>query len=105
MKKLLIMIFLSIPLASMAQNGWERVLTEKEKQEQIEKAEAAAKKARKDAEKQAKKSKKQIKAEKSPLRVTILQRYLHQQTVKITARNTNTANISSPVPFRKLTAR
>ena len=43
MKKLLIMIFLSIPLASMAQNGWERVLTEKEKQEQIEKAEAAAK--------------------------------------------------------------
>ena len=58
MKKLLIMIFLSIPLASMAQNGWERVLTEKEKQEQIEKAEAAAKKAKKDAEKQAKKSKK-----------------------------------------------
>lgn len=105
MKKLLIMIFLSIPLASMAQNGWERVLTEKEKQEQIEKAEAAAKKARKDAEKQAKKSKKQIKTEKSPLRVTILQRYLHQQTVKITARNTNTANISSPVPCRKLTAR
>lgn len=105
MKKLLIMIFLSIPLASMAQNGWERVLTEKEKQEQIEKAEAAAKKARKDAEKQAKKSKKQIKTEKTPLRITILQRYLHQQTVKITARNTNTANISSPVPFRKLTAR
>lgn len=58
MKKLLIMIFLSIPLVSMAQNGWERVLTEKEKQEQIEKAEAAAKKARKDAEKQAKKKQK-----------------------------------------------
>ena len=64
MKKLLIMIFLSIPLASMAQNGWERVLTEKEKQEQIEKAEAAAKRARKDAEKQAKKSKKTNKSGK-----------------------------------------
>lgn len=64
MKKLLIMIFLSIPLASMAQNGWERVLTEKEKQEQIEKAEAAAKKARKDAEKQAKKRKKTNKSGK-----------------------------------------
>lgn len=62
MKKLLIMILLSMPITGMAQNGWERVLTEKEQQEQMEKAEAATKKAKKEAKKAAKKAKKMKKA-------------------------------------------
>lgn len=54
MKKLLIMIFLSMPLISMAQNGWERVPTEEEVEEQTYKARKAAKKAAKKARKAAK---------------------------------------------------
>lgn len=49
MKKLLIAIFLCLPMMGMAQSEWERPMSYEEKLEQAKKAEAEAKKAQKEA--------------------------------------------------------